>query len=99
MAEEAVGYARQLGQPATLAGALVDLGIAVWGVPERRAEAFGHFDDALDILRQLIAEHGPAQYGPTFADWVRWPIGEMLRIDGQFEKADALTREAQTYTT
>ncbi|MEV4514268.1 hypothetical protein AB0K00_35575 [Dactylosporangium sp. NPDC049525] len=95
LAEEALAIARRLGQPASIAGALLDVGVALWGVPERRADVFVAFDEALDLVRRLIADGGLATSGPTFVSWVHWPIGEMLRIDGQQEKADALDEEAR----
>ena len=83
-------------RPGAAGGALIGQGIAQWGIPDRPG-AFTGFDEALGILRKLIAAHGPAGDGATFAAWVRWPVGEMLREDGQQAKADALDQEAKAY--
>jgi hypothetical protein len=88
--DEAVGYARQLPDRVALAGALLDAGIAHWGVPDHPT-TFQRFDETLAILRVLIAQpNGRRTYGPIFVTWTQWPIGEMLNEDGQHDKAAAL---------
>ena len=65
----------------------------MFAIPARRPEAFQHFDEALAIVRRLMAAD-LATHGPTFIRWVHWPVAECLRADGQNSKADALTAEA-----
>jgi hypothetical protein len=79
-----------------LAQARIDYGIRLWSAT-RRSEALSGFDEALDILRNLITAGGLHAYGATFIGWMHWPVGEMLREDGQNVKADALDHEAKTY--
>ncbi|MEU6426678.1 tetratricopeptide repeat protein, partial [Microbispora sp. NPDC046973] len=93
LANEAVAIARGLGDRYQEANAQLNIGAALWGIAERRAEAFAHYDEALAILRTLVAAD-PAKYGPTFLAWVHDPIGWQLRGAGQNAKADALAAEA-----
>ncbi|MEU6426677.1 hypothetical protein ABZ860_12315, partial [Microbispora sp. NPDC046973] len=52
------------GELTSIAGNRIELGSSAWGIPERRAEAFAHYDEALAILRTLVAAD-PAKYGPA----------------------------------
>ena len=80
--QEAVGYARQLADPAQLAGALIGQGIAQWGIPDRPG-AFTGFDEALGILRKLIAAGGLQAHGATFISWVGWPAARCCAKTGR----------------
>ncbi|MDX3188625.1 hypothetical protein PV458_09500 [Streptomyces sp. MN03-5084-2B] len=78
--EEALGYARQLGDQPLLAETLIDAGVAEWQLPDHPTGA-AHYREALTILRELINQGGLRPFGQTFVNWVNWPIKDHLAQD------------------
>jgi hypothetical protein len=78
-------YGRDLGKPDLLAGALLNAGLAAW--PADHATGFARYDEALSVIRGLIAEPGGlATYGPTFINWVNWPVKDHLLQDETYRQ-------------